>query len=161
MAYRINSWVIVLRFSLFSCFRIEPVYPAVLINSTFSTYEALRLMKKLIPLGLSVISLIISIGTVTADEMVTVVDIESGTNRFSPEIVTIPKGGTVRWVNSDSKQPSHDFASLPGLKRENRELKVIELREGDVAEHTFNTPGVYDYFCYIHKSMVGRIIVGE
>ncbi len=119
-------------------------------------------MKKMISLGFSVvISLIISTGTVIADEMTAVVNIESGTDRFSPEIVMIKKGGTVRWVNNDPKQPSHDFASVPGPKPENRELKVIELREGDIAEHTFNIPGIYDYFCYIHKGMVGRVIVEE
>lgn len=34
---------------------------------------------------------------------------------------------------------------------------------GATVEHTFETPGTYDYFCLPHKSleMVGRIVVGE
>ncbi len=117
-------------------------------------------MKKVISVGLSaVISLMMFIGAVVADDSATIVDIKSGTNRFSPEIVSIAKGGTIRWENNDPQQPSHDFTSIPGPNRENKELKVIELRAGEIAEHTFNIPGVYDYFCYIHKGMVGRIIV--
>jgi plastocyanin len=117
-------------------------------------------MKKVTSTGFSLLfSSMLLVNVAVADSAVTVVEIESGTNRFAPEIVTIPKGGVIRWENNDSEQPSHDFASIPGPKPENRELKVIELRAGEVAEHTFNIPGVYDYFCYIHKGMVGRVIV--
>lgn len=117
-------------------------------------------MKKVISTGLSlVVLLLLSTGVAVADDSVSIVDIEHGTNRFSPEIITIVKGDTVRWTNNDSEQPSHDFASIPGVNRENKELKVIELRAGQVAEHTFNIPGIYDYFCYIHKGMIGRVIV--
>lgn len=98
---------------------------------------------------------------VLAEGVVHVVEIPHGTDRFAPEIVTISKGDTVRWVNNDSAQPSHDFASVPGPKRENKELKVIELRAGQATEHAFNIPGSYDYFCYIHRGMVGRVIVTE
>ena len=36
-------------------------------------------------------------------------------------------------------------------------------QQGKTFEHTFETPGTYDYFCIPHKSlgMIGRIVVGE
>ena len=30
---------------------------------------------------------------------------------------------------------------------------------GDSYSHTFNTPGTYQYFCYIHPHMTGAIVV--
>ncbi len=85
--------------------------------------------------------------------------IPDGVDQFMPAIVTISAGETVRWVNNDTRRPSHDFASLPGPNPENRELKVVELKPGEVFEHTFERPGEYIYFCYIHKGMIGKVVV--
>lgn len=85
--------------------------------------------------------------------------IPEGKSIFTPEEVSIKAGDTVRWVNKDETFPSHDFASVPGPKPENKELKIIELKSGETYEHTFAVPGEYPYFCYIHKGMVGKIIV--
>lgn len=118
--------------------------------------------KAMLATGFSfLISLAAFSATVLAEGKEHEVDIPHGTDRFSPEIITISKGDIVRWVNNDAAQPSHDFASVPGPKRENKELKVIELRSGQAVEHTFNIPGIYDYFCYIHRDMIGRVIVEE
>jgi len=102
---------------------------------------------------------LISAGEVVAEGAVHDVVIPDGVDQFMPAIVTISAGETVRWVNNDTKQPSHDFASLPGTKPENKELKVIELKSGEVFEHTFDRPGEYIYFCYIHQGMIGKVVV--
>ena len=85
--------------------------------------------------------------------------IPEGKSIFSPEVITVSAGDTVRWSNKDENFPSHDFASVPGPNPENKELKIIELKSGEVYEHTFKKPGEYSYFCYIHKGMVGKVIV--
>jgi len=102
---------------------------------------------------------LMSVGKVLAEGAVHEVEIPDGVDQFVPAIVNITAGDTIRWVNHDTKQPSHDFASLPGSKPENKELKVVELKSGEVFEHTFERPGEYIYFCYIHKGMIGKIIV--
>ncbi len=98
-------------------------------------------------------------GAVLAEGHIHEVIIPEGQHVFLPETVTISVGDTVRWVNNDYSQDSHDFASVPGPNPENKEIKIIELRPGQTAEHQFNTAGTYRYFCYIHKDMVGTIIV--
>ncbi len=106
------------------------------------------------------LSLLINVGQAVADEgAVHDVVIPDGVDQFTPAIISISAGETVRWINNDTKQPSHDFASLPGTKPENKELKVIELKSGEMFEHTFSRPGEYIYFCYIHKGMIGKVVV--
>ena len=98
-------------------------------------------------------------GAAFAEGAVTKVVVPEGKSIFSPEVITVAAGDTVRWINQDSSFPSHDFASVPGPNPENKELKIIELKSGEVFEHTFDRPGEYPYFCYIHKGMVGKVIV--
>ncbi len=105
------------------------------------------------------LGMLISAGQVIAENTVHDVVIPDGVDQFVPAIITIPAGETVRWVNNDTQQLSHDFVSLPGPNPENRELKVVELKSGEVFEHTFDRPGEYIYFCYIHKGMIGKVIV--
>lgn len=101
----------------------------------------------------------LQVGTAFAEETVHEVVIPEGKSVFTPEVITVTAGDKVRWVNQDTTFPSHDFASVPGPNPENKELKIIELKSGEAYEHTFNTPGEYSYFCYIHKGMVGKVIV--
>lgn len=99
------------------------------------------------------------VGAAYGDGKVHEVVIPEGKNLFVPEVVKISAGDTVRWVNNDTVQASHDFASVPGPKPENKELKIIELKSGEATEHTFKMPGEYKYFCYIHQGMIGTVVV--
>lgn len=68
---------------------------------------------------------------------------------FNPESVTISSGDTVRWTNFDSithTVTGTDFSSG-------------SLRDGDSFELSFTKEGVYRYYCSIHPSMEGVVIV--
>lgn len=71
---------------------------------------------------------------------------------FSPEQVTIPLDGNVKWTNADStshtitaNDGSFDSGSKPG---------------GGTFERTFTAAGTFTYFCAIHTSMQGTVQVG-
>ncbi|AKB32282.1 Copper binding protein, plastocyanin/azurin family [Methanosarcina siciliae HI350] len=68
---------------------------------------------------------------------------------FNPDSVTISPGDTVRWTNLDlftHKVTGPDFSSGT-------------LRDGDSYGFTFTREGTYRYYCSIHASMEGVVIV--
>ncbi|MEF8814822.1 MAG: plastocyanin/azurin family copper-binding protein [Halovenus sp.] len=89
-------------------------------------------------------------------------------HHFKPHVVWIEAGGTVTWRLESG---SHDAAAYhpdndrPLRMPEEADPWSTELlsEEGRTAEHTFETEGVYDYYCTPHESvgMVGTVIVGE
>ena len=71
---------------------------------------------------------------------------------FTPASVTIQQGATVIWTNKDSV--THTVTSDSGT-----ELDSESLANGQTYTHTFTTPGTYIYYCKIHPSMKGTVIV--
>ncbi|MFC1931102.1 cupredoxin family copper-binding protein [Chloroflexota bacterium] len=73
---------------------------------------------------------------------------------FNPSVYTVPVGAIVVWYNNDSvthtitaRDNSFDSGNLsPG-------------EPGDTFQYTFEQSGVFEYYCEIHPSMVGKIIV--
>lgn len=68
---------------------------------------------------------------------------------FNPGTLTIKQGTKITWTNKDSaphKIKSETFNSL-------------DLNQGDKFEFTFDKKGSFDYFCSIHPSMSGKIVV--
>lgn len=68
---------------------------------------------------------------------------------FKPDSITISPGDTVRWTNLDlvtHTVTGPDFSSGT-------------LRDGDSYEFTFTKEGTYRYYCSIHASMEGVVIV--
>lgn len=94
---------------------------------------------------------------------------EDGQHHFAPHAVWVEPGGTVTWTNEsghhDAVAYHPDNGDRPRRMPENAEPWSIELlsEEGASTSHTFETEGVYDYFCTPHESvgMVGTVIVGE
>lgn len=88
------------------------------------------------------------------------IDIPFKSNVFVPAKLTVNAGDVVIWVNNDGSIPVHMFASVPGSSSsETPEIEIVNLKAGESWEHTFKIPGRYPYFCFIHKSMTGEIIV--
>ena len=65
---------------------------------------------------------------------------------------SIPQGASVVWINLDSAP--HTVVSEAGA-----EIQSDRLSQGNTYAHTFNLPGIYDYYCSIHPSMKGKIQV--
>jgi plastocyanin len=73
---------------------------------------------------------------------------------FSPAILTINTGTTVTWINQDGAP--HKIASDPGSVVA---FTSESLANGASYQFTFNQTGTYNYYCTIHPSMKGTIIV--
>ena len=71
---------------------------------------------------------------------------------FEPKTLTVAAGTSVTWVNRDDVP--HLIISTTG-KFPNS--KVLDTDQQHVA--TFDSPGEYPYFCSIHPTMVGKIVV--
>jgi len=70
---------------------------------------------------------------------------------FSPATITVAIGTTVTWTNEDSA--THTVTSKTGL------FNSGELSNGASFSYTFTAAGDYEYYCSIHPSMVGHVIV--
>lgn len=93
---------------------------------------------------------------------------EGEDNHFEPHVVRVTPGGTVRFVN---EQGAHSTTAYH--PDNDKPLRIPEgasawdsgtlSEQGATFEHTFETEGVYDYFCIPHESMgmLGSVIVGQ
>jgi len=70
---------------------------------------------------------------------------------FSPQILVIPAGTKVTWINRDDVP--HTVVSVDKL------FKSSPLDTDDVFSFTFAAPGTNAYFCSIHAHMTGTIVV--
>jgi plastocyanin len=94
---------------------------------------------------------------------------------YDPARITVPAGSTVRWVNDDDVRHSvtayargvpadASYFASGGFESERAARDDIGgglIAAGDAYEHTFGTPGTYDYFCVPHEGsgMTGRVAV--
>lgn len=71
---------------------------------------------------------------------------------FEPATITIRPGTTVVWTNDAPTQ--HTTASKEGSVWES---KILE--KGGVFSYTFDKSGEFPYWCTLHPSMLGTVIV--
>lgn len=86
---------------------------------------------------------------------------------FVPHILNISAGTTVNWTNGDLiSYKSFELEQIHTVTSGNvdtgnigREFDSGFLHAGKSFHHTFNSTGTFDYFCFIHPFMTGRIVV--
>ena len=81
-------------------------------------------------------------------------DADGNRNVYSQEIVEIAAGSTVKWVPTDKGHNVEIIASPNDMK--------FKSKNGKEASITFETPGIYYYWCTPHKGMgmIGLVVVG-
>jgi plastocyanin len=85
-----------------------------------------------------------------ADKSVDMKDIQ-----FVPKAVTIKKGQTIEWKNSDSVTHNVTEEKGPGGKK----FASPNVNGGQTFKHTFAAAGTYDYVCTIHPNQTGTVTV--
>ncbi|HVF33271.1 MAG TPA: cupredoxin family copper-binding protein [Acidimicrobiales bacterium] len=70
---------------------------------------------------------------------------------YSPATLEVEAGTTVTFTNEDT------FAHTATAK--DKSFDTGNLDKDASFEHTFDTPGTYDYICTIHNSMTGSVVV--
>jgi amicyanin len=71
---------------------------------------------------------------------------------FGPATLTVPVGATVTWTNRDDVP--HNVVSTDG-----KDIKSPVLDTDQKFTHTFTQAGAYAYYCSIHPTMTGKVIV--
>lgn len=72
-----------------------------------------------------------------------------GNRKFIPSEITISKGETVTWINTDSI--AHNVVG--------NKFNSGTLGRGQSFSYTFNEAGTFDYVCTFHPGMTGKVIV--
>ena len=73
---------------------------------------------------------------------------------FLPNAVTVKAGSSVTWLNCEpAGTPSHTTTSDQGV------WHSPLLAPGDAFTQTFDTPGVFPYFCTVHPFMTATVTV--
>ena len=104
----------------------------------------------------------------SAAATVNMVSTSGGDQVFDPDVVWLEAGGTVTFVNESGSHSATAYAEANGKPNRIPEGAAafdsgFLAEQGAEFEHTFETEGVYDYFCIPHEAlgMVGTIVVGE
>jgi len=102
------------------------------------------------------LSLLIASPAIAGDVTVEMLNKDADGNRmvYSQEIVEIAAGSTVIWVPTDKGHNVEIIASPNDMK--------FKSKNGKEASVTFETPGIYYYWCTPHKGMgmIGLVVVG-
>ncbi|MGB5278780.1 MAG: cupredoxin family copper-binding protein [Gammaproteobacteria bacterium] len=72
--------------------------------------------------------------------------------QFVPATISVKTGEQVTWINNEP-MPHTVTSQNNGLLASDR------LGRGSTFTHTFKQPGIYTYYCALHPSMTGKVIV--
>lgn len=72
--------------------------------------------------------------------------------RFTPPVLTVKSGTTVTWINSDDVP--HLIVNVQGAFKASTVLDTDQRFSAKLTR-----PGTYDYFCSLHPTMQGKIVV--
>jgi amicyanin len=72
---------------------------------------------------------------------------------FEPKELVVTVGTTVTWVNADDVPHTVTSTASPPL------FGSQALDTNDTFSFAFKTAGTYDYFCKLHPTMVGKVVV--
>jgi plastocyanin len=82
----------------------------------------------------------------------------STTEPYNPSPLTISVGTTVTWTNNDNTGHTVTEGNPSGNTPANGFDSGI-LAPGKTFTHTFDTPGTIQYYCTLHPTMLGEVIV--
>jgi plastocyanin len=72
---------------------------------------------------------------------------------FAPEPITIAPGGTVTWLNQDGVE----HTATPAQAGQFTDTGLLQPSGSKTV--TFTAPGTYPYYCGVHPSMRGTVVV--
>lgn len=92
----------------------------------------------------------------------------NGGSHFTPHVVWIEQGGTVTWELGSGSHTTTAYSEENDAPQRipdsaNAWDSGTLSEQGKMFKHTFETVGVYDYFCIPHEGMgmLGTVIVGD
>lgn len=85
-------------------------------------------------------------------------EVTVGQNGFSPQTLTIKKGGAVVWVNQSGQDATINSDPHP-THNLHRFLNLGQFPSGSSVEATFNETGTFGYHNHLSPSQRGTIVV--
>jgi plastocyanin len=85
-----------------------------------------------------------------------------GDKAFSPNPIQTKVGDTIVWTNNDSVPHTVTSGTGPNDPNMGKDFDVgisTPISPGSTFSHKFTTAGEFPYFCQIHPTMVGNVIV--
>jgi plastocyanin len=102
------------------------------------------------------------------EEVIVVIPPDSSTltdDAYRPNPIEVNTGDTVTWINDDSTSHTATSGSpesgSTGMFGGTDDSPEIIGPEGDTQSFTFDEAGEFEYYCTLHPSMVGTVIVTE
>lgn len=89
-------------------------------------------------------------GDLSAGDAVATTEVSVVDNEFEPAVIQVAPGDTVTWTWEGSAPHDVDDDGFQS-----------EVQTSGTFEHTFDTPGEYQYVCNIHSGMTGLVVVGD
>ncbi len=80
----------------------------------------------------------------------TLAQVAMANDLFAPPTITVAVGGTVRWLNNDTRPHTVTAAD--------KSVDSGIIAKGATYERTFPTAGTYPYVCDLHSNMTGTVI---
>lgn len=115
-----------------------------------------------VPSGGSPVVKPFSVNVTGGDNSGTTASVELKDTSFTPMRLSVEPGTTVTWTNRDGF--THDVQSAQFHDNAaSWDFYSGELSQGATAEHTFESEGIYEYYCTIHgkSTMCGVVLVGD
>ncbi len=81
---------------------------------------------------------------------------------FSPNPVNVKVGQKVIWTNDDTQAhtvTSGTGSADPNMGKEFDSTISKLINKGESFEHTFTKAGTFPYYCQLHPTMLGKVIV--
>ncbi len=82
----------------------------------------------------------------------------SSTEPYNPSPLSVPVGTTITWINNDNTGHTVTQGDPSGNTPPNGFDSGI-LAPGKSFTHTFGTAGTIQYYCTLHPTMLGEVIV--
>ncbi len=80
---------------------------------------------------------------------------------YQPAIVQVAPGDTITWVNEEPAVPHDVVSGAYGQPDAGQMFRSPLLMPGHTFAFTSAQPGEYPYFCSLHPTMTGSIVVGD
>ena len=84
---------------------------------------------------------------------------EMGDQAYDPNPVKVKSGDTVTWTNNDSQIHTVTSGTDSSDQNMGKEFDSSMLSQNQTFSHKFITAGEFPYFCQLHPTMVGKVVV--
>jgi plastocyanin len=84
-----------------------------------------------------------------------------GDKAYRPSLIKIKVGDSITWTNNDSITPHTVTEGNPANNVPTSGFNSGLLSQGQTFKHKFDKAGAIEYFCTLHPTMIGKVVVNS